>query len=109
MQAARDLGLTDRCAILAGVGPIRSRRALERMGQIPGIVIPPEVRSRLLGVPEERFLAESITICAEIVRAVREIPGVRGVHIMAFGLEEAVAEIAERAGLGRRGRTVHAG
>lgn len=109
MQEVRDLGLPERCAVLAGVGPIRSPRALERMGQIPGIVIPDDVRKRLRGVSEDRFLAESIAICAEIVRAVREIPGVAGIHIMAFGLEEAVAEIIERAGLDRRGRTLHAG
>jgi methylenetetrahydrofolate reductase (NADPH) len=109
MTAVRALGLTERCAVLAGVGPIRSARALERMSQIPGIVIPEQVRKRLQSVPGDRFLAESIVMCAETIRAVREIPGVAGVHIMAFGLEEAVAEIAERAGLGRRpGTYTHA-
>jgi methylenetetrahydrofolate reductase (NADPH) len=106
MKNVRDLGLEKRCAILAGVGPIRSVRALERMSDIPGIVIPQEVRRRLRGVPSDRFLDESIKICAEIIMEIREIPGVAGVHVMAFGLEEAVGEIVERAGLGRRPQAV---
>jgi methylenetetrahydrofolate reductase (NADPH) len=102
MQAARELGLTQRCAVLAGVGPIRSLRALERMKQIPGIVIVPAVEQRLRGVPEDRVLDESITICAEIISELREIPDLAGVHVMAFGAEDLVPQIVERAGLGRR-------
>jgi methylenetetrahydrofolate reductase (NADPH) len=102
MEEVRDLRLAERCAILAGVGPIRSLRTMDRMRQIPGIHIPDQIANRLQAVPDERVLDESIAMCAEIVREVREIPGVAGVHIMAFGLEEAVPEIVERAGLGRR-------
>jgi methylenetetrahydrofolate reductase (NADPH) len=53
-------------------------------------------------VPEDRVLAESITICAEIITELREIPDLAGVHVMAFGAEHLVPEIVERAGLGRR-------
>ena len=102
MQASRELGLTQRCGVLAGVGPIRSLRALERMKQIPGIVIPPAVEQRLRGVPEDRVQTESITICAEIVTELRTIPDLAGVHVMAFGAEHLVPEIVETAGLGRR-------
>jgi methylenetetrahydrofolate reductase (NADPH) len=102
MAEVRDLRLAERCAILAGVGPIRSLRTLDRMRQIPGIHVPDEVADRLRGVPEKRVLDESIAICAEIIGELRSIPGVAGVHVMAFGLEEAVPEIIERAGLGRR-------
>jgi methylenetetrahydrofolate reductase (NADPH) len=102
MQASRELGLTQRCGVLAGVGPIRSLRALERMQQIPGIVIAPAVEQRLRGVPADRVQAESIAICAEIITELREIPDLAGVHVMAFGAEGLVPEIVERAGLGRR-------
>lgn len=102
IAAVRELSLGDRCAILAGVGPIRSHRALDRMQTIPGIFIPDEIVRRLRALPDDRVLAESIAICVEIVEQLREIPGVAGVHIMAFGLEEVVPEIVERAGLGRR-------
>ncbi len=102
MSAARDLGLTQRCGVLAGVGPIRSLRALERMQQIPGIVIPPAVESRLRGAPVERVHDESIAMCAEIITELRAIPDLAGVHVMAFGAEHLVPEILERAGFGRR-------
>ena len=102
MQASRELGLTQRCAVLAGVGPIRSLRALERMQQIPGIVIAPDVERRLRAVPAERVLEEGIAICAEIIAELRAIPDLAGVHVMAFGSEHLVPEILERAGLGRR-------
>jgi methylenetetrahydrofolate reductase (NADPH) len=102
MQAARDLGLTQRCGVLAGVGPIRSLRALERMQQIPGIVVPPAVEARLRGVPPERVHDESIAMCAEIITELRAITDLAGVHVMAFGAEHLVPEILERAGLSRR-------
>ena len=102
MQASRELGLTQRCGVIAGVGPIRSLRALERMQQIPGISIAPAVEQRLRGVAPERVLDESIAICVEIITELRAIPDLAGVHIMAFGSEQLVPEIVERAGLGRR-------
>jgi len=102
MQAARELGLTSRCGVLAGVGPIPSLRALERMQQIPGIVIPATVEQRLRGVPPERVRDESIALCAETIAALRAIPDLAGVHVMAFGAESLVPEIVDRAGLGRR-------
>jgi methylenetetrahydrofolate reductase (NADPH) len=102
MQASRELGLTQRCGILAGVGPIRSLRALERMQQIPGIVIAPAVEARLRSVTPERVHDESVAICVEIITELRTIPDLGGIHVMAFGSEQLVPEIVERAGLGRR-------
>ena len=102
MRASRELGLTARCAVLAGVGPIPSLRALERMQQIPGIVIPPAVEARLRGVAPERVLDESIALVVEIITELRAIPDLAGVHVMAFGAERLVPQIVEGAGLGRR-------
>ena len=66
--------------------------------------VPDEVVRRLRGVPEDRVAEEGLKLCAEIVQQVREIPGVAGVHVMAFGWEEAVPEILERAGVRSRPR-----
>jgi len=46
--------------------------------------------------------AEGLVLCSEIIAQVRTIPGVAGVHVMAFGWEDAIPEILERAGLGPR-------
>jgi methylenetetrahydrofolate reductase (NADPH) len=100
MQQVRDLGLDKRCYVLAGVGPVKSLRALEHMRrEVPGMYVPDSVVQRLRGVPEDRVSAEGLALCSEIVQQVRDIPGVAGVHVMAFGWEEAVPEILERAGV----------
>lgn len=102
MEQVRALGLERRCFILAGVGPIRSLRALEHMRRnLPGVHIPDEIAHRLRSVPEDRVAAEGLAVCAEIIRQLREIPGVAGVHVMAFAWEEAIPELLERAGLAK--------
>lgn len=100
MERVRDRGLDRRCWVLAGVGPIRSRRALAHMCRdVPGLHIPDDVVKRLSAVTAERVAEEGVALCVEIIRQVREIPGVAGVHIMAFGGEDVIPEIVERAGL----------
>jgi methylenetetrahydrofolate reductase (NADPH) len=94
----RDLGLHEKCGILAGVGPIRSLRALEFMSGIPGVVVPPDFERRLRSVPPERVAAEGMAACAETVAVLREVPGLAGVHVMAVGFERGVPEILEAAG-----------
>jgi methylenetetrahydrofolate reductase (NADPH) len=110
MERVRDLGIDKRCAILAGVGPIRSVRALEFMRkEVPGMYVPDDVVKRLHGVPEDQVSAEGIKLCSEIIQQVKAIPGVAGVHIMAVNWEEAIPEILERAGLAQRPATVLGG
>ncbi|WP_433289748.1 methylenetetrahydrofolate reductase [Pseudonocardia sp. CA-142604] len=99
MEKVRDLGLDTKCGILAGVGPIRSLRALEFMAGIPGVIIPPAFERRLRGVPVDRVAAEGMAACAETVAALREVTGVAGVHVMAVGYERGVPEILAAAGL----------
>jgi methylenetetrahydrofolate reductase (NADH) len=104
MAGVRELGLDARCKVLAGVGPVRSLRALEYMrGNVPGMWIPDEVGRRLRGVPPGRVADEGVAICAEIIQQVLQIPGVRGVHVMAPGFEHGIPEILARAGLTRAG------
>ena len=98
-----DRGITERCKVIAGVGPVRSLRAYEFIRtKVPGVVVPEALGRRLRGVPADRVAAEGVTACVETIRALREIPGVAGVHVMAFGYERGIPEILERAGLGRR-------
>jgi methylenetetrahydrofolate reductase (NADPH) len=61
--------------------------------------IPDEVIRRLSGVPADRQRQEGRDLCVEIIQQVRELPGVCGVHVMAYRQEELVAEIIEAAGL----------
>jgi methylenetetrahydrofolate reductase (NADPH) len=66
---------------------------------VPGMDVPDEMIERMRGVPKEKQSEEGIKICVETIQKVREIPGVRGIHIMAIEWEEKVAEIAKAAGL----------
>ena len=55
MAAGPRSGLDERCSILAGVGPVKSLRALEHMrSEVPGMYVPDEVVRRLRGVPADR-------------------------------------------------------
>ncbi len=100
MQQVRDLGLHERCHILAGVGPIMSVRALTHLQHhVPGVNIPSDTARRLLATPSTRTADEGIRVCAETIARVREIPGVAGVHVMAVGNERRIPEILRLAGL----------
>ncbi len=103
MAEVRALGITGRCKVIAGVGPVRSLRVLDFMRSgIPGIQIPDHVVRRLRGVPGDQVAREGIDLCVETIQQVMEIPGVAGVHLMAMGFERGVPEIIQRAGLSPR-------
>ena len=103
MAEVRDLGLDQRCRILAGVGPVRSLRVLDHLRTgVPGLFIPDEVDRRLRAVPADQIADEGTRMCAEIIEQVRAIPGVSGVHVMAPGYEHGIPGILERAGVARR-------
>jgi len=111
MERCGDLGLLDKVHILAGVSPIRTAGAAKYMAnQVPGMDVPEEYVRRMeeavKAIPKEdkagrkaAWEAEGINICVEVIQRVREIPGVKGVHIMAIEWEESVHEIVKRAGL----------
>jgi methylenetetrahydrofolate reductase (NADPH) len=104
MSQVRDLGLHERCYILAGVGPISSLRALSHLEErVPGVQVPAELSRRLRGVGEDRLADEAMTACAETISELRQIPGVAGVHVMAVGNEHRIPAILQRAGIGELG------
>ena len=100
MAAVRDLGVDEQVFILVGVGPLRSAGAAEWIrNNVPGVVIPDPIIQRLKSVPADSQRNEGRNICVEIIQQVSEIPGVSGVHVMAYRQEELVAQIIEEAGL----------
>ena len=102
MKAVRDLGLHEKCYILAGVTPLKSiGMARYIKNNVPGMDVPDHVIARLKGAKDSKkdVQKEGINICVDIINRVKEIEGVAGVHIMAIEWERAVPEIAKRAGL----------
>ena len=98
MARVRDLGVLDKCFILAGVGPLASARTATWIrDNVPGINIPDEIISRLAGSENQK--KEGQKICIELIQQVREIEGISGVHVMAYRQEEAVADIIKASGV----------
>jgi len=111
MARVRDLGLHQRVYILAGVGPLKSPGMARYLREkVPGMSVPRSLDARLEGAAEgidagdkqalnRAWREEGKRICIELIREVREIEGVAGVHIMAIEWEQAVPEIVKAAGL----------
>lgn len=100
MEQVRERGLAEKTFILGGVTPLKSAGMARYMrDKVAGMDIPDEVVRRMEGVEKARQREEGLRICVETIQRLREIPGVRGVHIMAIEWEEAVSEIVQRAGL----------
>jgi methylenetetrahydrofolate reductase (NADPH) len=98
MARIRDLGLDRRVFILAGVGPLASARAARWMrAHVPGIHIPDSVIERLERARDPA--AEGTELCVELMQRMRAIPGVAGVHVMAYRREHLVSEIVLRSGI----------
>lgn len=100
MEQIVDRGLTEQTYILGGVTPLKSAGMAKYMkNRVAGMDVPDEIIKRMEGVPKDKQGEEGIQICVETIEQLKKIPGVKGVHIMAIEWEEAVGEIAERAGL----------
>ena len=98
MEMVRDLGLDEKVYILAGVTPPKSLGMARYMkSSVPGMDVPDEVIRRMQDAKDKQ--EEGINICVDIIRQVKEIKGVAGVHVMAIEWESAVPEILKRAGL----------
>jgi methylenetetrahydrofolate reductase (NADPH) len=100
MAAVGDLGLLGKAFIIPSIGIPRSVRGARFMKEkVPGLHVPNELIARLEKTPAARQAEEGIQIAVELVRAVRDIPGVAGVHLIGIKWEEGVARVAEAAGL----------
>ncbi len=111
MAKARAMGLHEKTAILAGIIVPKNAGMLRYMNaSVPGVTVPESMIKRFPVVKKEapqaekeeaRRKAEEIgkQIAVELIREVRRIAGVRGVHLQAIEWEAAVPEIVKAAGL----------
>jgi len=98
MKMVRDLGLHEKCYILAGVTPPKSLGMARYMKKfVPGMDVTDDVIQRMKDAKDKQD--EGIQICADIIDEVKDIEGVAGIHCMAIEWESAVPEILNRAGL----------
>lgn len=98
MAQVCDAGVHEQVYILAGVGPLASAKSAEWIrNNVPGVHIPDAVIARMKGAQDQQ--AEGVNLCVDLIRELRDIEGVHGVHIMAYRQEHRVAEIVERSGV----------
>ena len=100
MKICVDRGITEKCAILAGITPMKNVGMARYMQKrVPGIDVPDEIIKRMGGVPKEKQAEEGINLAVEQIEEIKTIPGIKGFHIMAIEWEEKVPVILERVGL----------
>jgi 5,10-methylenetetrahydrofolate reductase len=98
MKRIQDMGLTERVAILPGIILPMGPRMLKHMdANVPGIEVPEAMIKRLKQA--DRPKVERLKITAELIEAIKEIPGVKGVHVQAIEAEHLLSKVMERAGL----------
>ena len=97
-------------AILAGIIVPKNLGMLKYMNSsVAGVSVPESLMKRMEGAKlsagddkkqaRKNQAEEGIKITVELINQVKEIPGVRGVHIQAIEWEQKVPEILEKAGL----------
>jgi methylenetetrahydrofolate reductase (NADPH) len=95
LEAARNAGLADKTAILAGVMPLRSAAQAEELADThTDFVIPETIINRMAGAGDiEAQEKEGVKIAAEIIKKLKGLTGLRGVHILSGGNESIVSEL----------------
>jgi methylenetetrahydrofolate reductase (NADPH) len=100
MKMAVDMGLHEKCYILAGITPMKSVGMAQYMAKsVPGMDVPESLIKRLKGAEKGKAAEEGIKYALEQIEEFKEMEGVAGVHLMAIEWEHRVPEIAERAGV----------
>ncbi len=98
MTQSRDLGLTERCFIIVGVGILGSAKIARWLRScVPGVHIPDPVIRRMEGASNQK--AEGRQIAVELMQQIKETPGVAGIHLMAYRQEMWVGEVVSRSGV----------
>ena len=96
-----EAGITTRAPMIVGVTPPRSTRMLQHLhDHIPGVEVNAATFASMEGLKGEEAKAAGVEIAVKVIRGLREVPGVAGVHIMAPGWEaEAVSRVVGAAGI----------
>lgn len=98
MRLVRKEWLHEHVHILAGVIPLRSAKMAHFLAEkVPGVVVPKEILRRMESAPDPK--AEGLSIALRTIKALRDVEGVHGVHIMAVNWEDIVPTLVKQAGL----------
>jgi methylenetetrahydrofolate reductase (NADPH) len=98
-DGARGRGVLERLFIIAGVAPPRGPKSARFMrDHLPGVSVPDRIIEELEAAgPDAARVGVDLTV--EIVRRLRTIDGIAGVHVMGMGHEDSVRAVIEGSGL----------
>jgi methylenetetrahydrofolate reductase (NADPH) len=92
-------GISERAFVMPGVAPLASAKAARFVNEkIPGVSVPKALIDELEAAGPDAP-AVGVRQCVEIVSALAEVPGFRGVHVMGLGHEAPVRAVISQAGL----------
>lgn len=99
LEALHNGGITGKVAILAGVMPLVSYAEAKKLSDTyTDLNIPEDVLLRMKKAGnEEEQKKEGLAICSEIIKSVKGMPGLRGIHILSGGKETSVPQIMSAA------------
>jgi methylenetetrahydrofolate reductase (NADPH) len=94
-EAAREEGITAKASILAGVLPLETVAEAENLRDtFTDFYIPDEVIDRLKGAGDENAQKkEGLAVCREIMKSLKGLEGLGGIHILSGGKESVVPEL----------------
>ena len=110
MEKARNLGVFEKTALLAGIIVPKSGMMLKYMdSSVAGVSVPKPLIDRMMKAKDaagddkkkarELQEEEGMKIAVELIHQALEIPGVKGVHVQAIEWESAIEKIVKAAGL----------
>lgn len=98
MEELDKRNLLDKVHILAGVGPLRSAKSARYIAtQLHNVRMPLAILARMESARDVQ--EEGIQIALEIMRRLRTMRGVSGIHLMAMGWEAVIPRLVVEAGL----------
>ncbi|MFH1156116.1 MAG: methylenetetrahydrofolate reductase [Pseudomonadota bacterium] len=100
LSAVNQQGLTERCALIAGVMPLFSADEAQALkDRYTDLSIPDGLVDRLRQAGDGAAQKEEgLAVFGELARAIRTMDGVRGLHILSGGKEESVPDLLAACG-----------
>lgn len=96
---ARGRGVMERASVLVGVVPLRTAKGARFMHeQLPGVRVPASIIQALEAAGDDAA-AIGLDLTVDVVKGIRAIDGIGGVHLMGMGHDDSVRAVVERAGL----------
>lgn len=98
MDEVRSQGLDKKIHILAGLTPLKSVKMTERMKfYVPGVDVPDSLYQRMKQAKDPQ--EEGKAIALELIQNIKQIKGIRGIHITALFWENIIPSLVKESGL----------